>query len=53
MYTSAGMWNGWKLSGSSFGRTSTPHVSVATAATRFSASHGIVKKLSPGASPPA
>ena len=47
------MWNGWKLSGNSFGRTSQPHVSVATAAMLRFASHGIVKKLRPGASPPA
>jgi hypothetical protein len=44
---------GLEALGSSLGRTSTPQVSVATAATLRFASHGIVKKLRPGASPPA
>src|SRR5437588_7950606 len=53
MYTRVTMCTGWKLSGSSFGRTSKPQVSVAIAATSRSAIQGIVWKLKPGEGPPA
>lgn len=48
------MWSGWNTSLVWFGRTSTPHVSVAIAATALSWSQPTAAiLLFPGASPPA